>query len=133
VRHKFHGFLGIACILACPPIASAADQLKIQNIAGGDNVVVLMDSHAVQNSTWWCSNDQVLRTTGQLALGNVRAASGCNSEIAVFAAQNAMVLSTPVTTWTNADGDVHTITMPPIINVPVSVWIAHASGAVRAP
>jgi len=133
VRHDIHGFLGIACILACPLIACAGDQLNIENIASGDNVVVLMDSRTSDNSGWWCNNDEVLRTTGQLALPNVPAASGCNSEIAVFAAENGMALSTPVTTWTDDDGDVHTITMPPIINVPVSVWIAHAPAAVQAP
>jgi hypothetical protein len=133
MRLKTGCFLGIACLLAHPSLGRAGDQLKIENIAGGDNVVVVMDSRASDGSTWWCGNDQKLRTKGQLDLGNVPAAGGCNSEIAVFAAQNAMALSTPVTTWTDDDGDVHTITMPPIINVPMSVWIANAGAAAQAP
>jgi hypothetical protein len=98
---------------------------------GGDNVVVLIDSRASTGGTWWCSSDEVLRTTGDLAVGTRDAAGGCNSEIAVFAAANAMALSFPG--WTNSDGDIHTITMKPIIDVPVSVWIANAAAEVSSP
>jgi hypothetical protein len=112
-----------------PPLAS--DWLRVQNIAAGDNVAVMMDSRASAGPAG-CRNDEVLRTTSQLGVGNVLAAGACNSEIAVFAAQNAMALSTPVTTWTDSVGDIHTITMQPIINVPVSVWIANAGAAAQA-
>jgi hypothetical protein len=123
-------FLGIACLLTCPSIGLAEDYLRIENIADGDKVVVLMDSRVSAGGTWWCSNDEVLRTTGDLAVGTRDAAGGCNSEIAVFAAGNAMALSFPG--WTNSDGDIHTITMKPIIDVPVSVWIANAAAEVRS-
>src|SRR5262249_47024232 len=83
------------------------------------------------DGTWWCRNDEVLRTTGELALGNVPAAAGCNSEIAVFAEGNAMALSFPA--WTDADRDIFTITMKPIIDVPVSIWIANEAAWERAP
>jgi hypothetical protein len=126
-------FLGIACLLACSSTGLADDQLKIENIADGDNVVVLMDSRTSdgKTKTWWCSNDEVRRTTGDLAVGTRDAAGGCSSEIAVFATGNAMALSFPG--WTDRDGDIHTITMKPIIDVPVSVWIANAAATVRAP
>jgi hypothetical protein len=108
----------------------ARDRLKIKKIAGGDNAVVLMDSR-VSPGRDGCRNDEVLRTTGQLALGNVLAASGCNSEIAVFAERNAMALSTP--TWTDTNHDIRTIAMRPLINVPMSIWIVHADAAAKAP
>jgi hypothetical protein len=110
----------------------ADDTLRIENIANGDNAVVLMDSRTFAGANWQCSNDTVLRTTGgDLAVGKRDAAGGCNSEIAVFAAGNAMALSFPG--WSNADGDIHTITMKPIIDVPVSVWVADAAAEAQAP
>ena len=129
MRRKTRCFIAIAGLLACQSIA-AADELRIENIAGGDNVVVLMDSRGAAGPAG-CRNDEVLRTTGQLALGNVLAANGCNAEIAVFAAANAMALSFPV--WFDSATDIHTITMKPIVDVPVSVWIANATAWERAP
>jgi hypothetical protein len=124
-------FLGIACMLAYPSSGSADDQLRIEHVADGDNVVVLMDSRVSSGPTWWCSNDEVLRTTENLAVGKRDAARGCNTEIAVFASGNAMALSFPG--WTDSDGDIHTITMKPIIDAAVSIWIADAAAEVRAP
>jgi hypothetical protein len=49
-----------------------------RNIADGDNVVVLMDSRVSAGRTWWCSNDEVLRTTGDLAVGRRNAAGSGN-------------------------------------------------------
>jgi hypothetical protein len=129
----------IAGLLACST-GSAGDTLKIENIAGGDNVVVVVDSRTSPDGTkWWCRNDEVLRaqpsgadsTTVELALDNVPAAIGCNSEIVVFAEGNAMALS--YTAWTDSASDIRTITMQPIIDVPVSVWIADAAAAEGAP
>jgi hypothetical protein len=132
MRLKTPCFLGIASLLACPSTGSAADWLRVENIVGGDNVVVVMDSLA-SAALPECRNDEVLRSTGELAVGKRGAAAGCNSEIAVFAADNAMALSTPVTTWTDSDGDIHTIAMKPIIDVPLSVWIANAAAEKQAP
>ena len=131
MRRKAPYFLGIAGLLACSSTGLADDRLRIENIAGGDNVVVVMDSRYLAGPTWWCRNDEVLRTTGELALGKVPAAAGCNSEIVVFAEENAMTLSFPV--WSGSDGDIHTITMQPIIDVPVSIWIANEAARERAP
>jgi hypothetical protein len=131
MRLRVPCLLGIAGLLACPSTGSADDKLRIENIAGGDNVVVVMDSRYSAGPTWWCRNDEVLRTTGELALGNVPAAAGCNSEIAVFAEENAMALSFPA--WSDADGELRTITMKPIIDAPVSIWIANEAANERAP
>src|SRR6266540_2607519 len=131
MRLRTRCLLGVACLLACPSNGLADDLLKIENIADGDNVVVLMDSRTFAGANWQCSNDTVLRTTGALPVGRRDADAGCNSEIAVFAAGNAMALSFPG--WSDADGDIHTITMKPIIDVPVSVWIADAAAEARAP
>src|SRR5216683_972520 len=130
MRLRSPRILAMASLLTCPSTGLADDYLKIENIVGGDNVVVLMDTRVSAAGTWWCSNDEVLRTTGDLAVGTRVASGGCNSEIAVFAAGNAMALSFPG--WTNSDGDIHTITMKPIIDLPVSIWIANAAAEGRS-
>jgi hypothetical protein len=120
-------YLIYPCLDPLPPL----DRLEVQNIAAGDNAVVMMDSRAAAGPRG-CRNDEILRTTGERTLGNVLAAEGCGSEISVFAARNAMSFNTPVTAWTNAIGDTYTVTMQPIINVPVSVWIANGAAGVQA-
>jgi hypothetical protein len=138
MRLKARYFLGIAGLLACP-IGSAGDTLKIENIAGSDKIVVVIDSRTSANGLWRCRDDEVLRiqpsaadpTTVELDLVDVPAATGCNSEIVVFAEGNAMALSFPG--WSDAVNDIRTITMKPIIDVPVSVWIANQDASDRAP
>jgi len=106
--------------------AELQDLIRVQN-AAGDNVVVMLDARGAA-----CRNDRVLRTTNEVSVGNMRAAAGCNSEIATFSANNAMLFQTPVATWTNNLGDLHVAPMQPIINVPVTVWIANGAAAAQA-
>lgn len=116
----------------CPrPGLGLVDRLRVQNISGGDRVVVMMDSRTASGASG-CTDDQVLRTTSAISFGNILAASGCNSEVAVFAANNRMEFQTPVTTWTDNPGDLHTASLQPILNMPVSVWIANNSAAAQA-
>jgi len=132
MRFRISGLLGILSLFSCQA-GSAGDTLKIENIAGGGDVVVVIDSRALKDGTWWCRNDEVHKikpsaagpTTAELTLSvPAIAADGCNSEIVVFTEGNAMAQSS--TDWSN-DNDVRTITMKPIIDVPVSVWIASAA------
>ena len=116
----------VLIILACLSTESASDRLKIENIADGDNVVVMMTLRYATS----CRRE-VLRTTGEVELGNVLPATPeCDSDIVVFAAGNALAVSTPA--WTDSDDDVHTIKMKPIIEVPVHVWVLHPDGMERA-
>jgi len=113
------------------PGVTAGDQLRVRAIAGGDNVVVMMDSRTAAGGPG-CTDDEVLRSTGASTFANILAASGCNAEIAVFATNNAMNFDTPVKTWTDSTSDIHTSSLQPIINMPVSVWIANNAAAVQA-
>ncbi len=116
-------------LIAWPPTVVPQllqDRLRVQGIIGGDNVVVMMDART-STGAGDCRNDRVVRSTGNIRLGNLLSPAGCNSEIAIFSKNNAMLLETPVDTWTNRPTDVHTATLEPIIKVPVSVWIAHAT------
>ncbi len=121
-------------LIAWPPTVVPQvlqDRLKVQGIIGGDNVVVMMDART-STGAGGCRNDRVVRSTGNIRLGNLLSPAGCNSEIAIFSKNNAMLLETPVDTWTNNPGDLHTATLQPIINVPVSVWIAAAAAEPKA-
>ena len=113
----------------CRPTLPPADKLRVNNIgSGGENVVVMMDAR----NSGGCTNDGVLRTTGLLNLGNLLAPAGCNSEIAIFARNNAMSWEPSVATWTNVAGDLHTTNLAPVLNMPVSVWIANGAAAAQA-
>lgn len=115
--------------LAASASIAAEDRLKIQGIADGSNVVVMMDA---SKKAGGCSNDLVLRASGDTGVGNVRRSSAaCVAEVAIFSESNAMLLETPVSAWTNDPGDVHTVSLQPIIDVPVSVWIADGGGTAR--
>jgi hypothetical protein len=103
-----------------------ADKLKVLGIAGRDKVVVMADARNGRGPGN-CANDRIYRSSGSTTLPNFLTSAGCGSEISIFAANNAMLLDTPVNTWTDRSTDVHTVTMQPIITVPVSVWIADAA------
>ena len=116
-------------LIASPSIAE--DRLKIEGIADGDNVVVMMDART-RSGSGGCGNDQISRSTGDSVLGNLRSSERCNSEIAILSANNAMLLETPVRTWTNEAEDVHTSRLKPIIDVAVIVWVANRAAVDKA-
>src|SRR5262245_51508022 len=117
----------LAGLVASPAIAE--DRLKIDAIADSDNVVVMIDARTSAGAGG-CGNDRISRSTGESALGNLRSAGGCRSEIAIFPSGNAMLLEKA--TWTNQAEDVHTSTLNPIIDAPVIVWIANPAAANKA-
>ena len=121
-------------VAACAvPIAMASpveDRLRIVGIASGDEVAVMLDARTSAGSAG-CGNDQIFRSSGDRRLGNLLPAAGCNSEVAIFSEKHSMVLET-VNTWTNVRGDLHTVTLQPMIDVPVSVWIANDAAAAKA-
>jgi hypothetical protein len=124
-----HHLLTIVALIHAPLALPRGDTLKIQNIVGGGNVIVMMDAR--KNGA--CSNDVVRQSSGDtLLLDNYvsnRSGGKCNAEIAIFAERNAMSLETDVDTWTDQPGDVHTARLMPVIDVPVSIWIASADKA----
>ena len=108
------------------------DRLRVDGISGrAENVVVMMDARTAAGGAG-CSNDSVLRTTNILDLGNLLAPAGCSSEISIFARNNAMSFESPVNTWTDARGNLHVTPLAPVLNMPVSVWIANNALAAQA-
>lgn len=103
----------------CPE--RAVDRIRVTNNTAGDSVVAVLD---YRNSSG-CRNDQVYRTASQTGLGTNALTNGsCNTDVSVFSDDNAMSFEPNVTTWTNATGDLHTVNLQPILQVPVSVWLA---------
>lgn len=104
------------------------DKLRIRNNTDGDSTVSMIDFRSGSGGAG-CTNDQMIRTVEEANMGNALSSGTCNSEVAVFSDNNAMAFDTPVTTWTNSVGDIHTVNLQPIITVPVGVWIANAASA----
>jgi hypothetical protein len=98
--------------------------LKIQGIATGDEVVVMMDARtATQCRDGVGEPEWLFKSTGTTVFPeNLLPAAGCNSEIAIFSKKHAMKWETAVP-WTNSLGDVHTVTLDPLIDVPVHIWV----------
>jgi hypothetical protein len=115
--------LSLLALSASPSIAQ--DRLKIQGISGGSVVVLIRNAEG-------CSKDLILRSSGETTFENIRRPSGCAAEIAIFSEGHAMYLESPVNTWTDGSGDVHTAVLQPLIDVPVRVWVADDATAARA-
>lgn len=111
--------------LDSPKLAgSAADTLKIDGIAAGDEVSVMLFGR----TSTGCKNGKssatatTFSTTGEKLLGNRLSATGpCPSKVAVFSKKHAMKWQ-PLT-WTDQPGDVRTVTLEPVIDAALNVWI----------
>lgn len=105
----------------CGPVGiPQTDTLDINNNAGADNAVALLDGR--MNGA--CVNDSLYRGPDKIRLGNVQTNGTCNSEVAVFDDNDAVQLLTPVTTWTDAVGDrLPADLTPDLWQAPVSVWV----------
>jgi len=118
-----------------PPPTS--DQLKIQGIAIGDDVVVMMDAGVNAGTSTECHDgvgeaEWLFKSTGTTAFpNNLVPLAGCNSEIAIFSKKHAMKWETAVP-WTNSLGDVHTVTLDPIIKPDVNIWVVDEATRIRA-
>lgn len=120
-RARFHA-------LWCTDFGRPTDRIDLDSNAAGDSAIVVMDSRRPSG----CRNDEIVRVTNIRNVGNVRAAAGCNDEIAVFSDDDAMVFDTPVAQWTDPLGDTVEELLPNILTVPVSVWLARPGALVAA-
>jgi hypothetical protein len=121
--------LGTVGFVGCSLTGSGAveDELRIAGLKAGESVVVMLKARTAEagcrdgrNGDAW-----VFRSTGRTRLGNVLSArNDCVSEI-VIASENHAMLVEAVNTWTDAPGDVHTVTLSPVIYVPITIWVTH--------
>src|SRR5688500_14828073 len=94
------------------------DKVSLSCAAGPTATTLLLDGRRAS-----CVDDERLSGSGSLTIANLLAPANCTSEIAAFAEDRAMQLLAPVTTWTDNAGDTLSVTMAPLLNVPLAVWI----------
>jgi hypothetical protein len=114
------------CLDSPKPPASAQDKLEIDGIAGGEEVSVMLfgrTSTGCKDGTS-SANATTFSTTGEKRLGNrLSAGSSCPSEVAVFSKKHAMKWQ-PLA-WTDLPGDVRSVTLEPLINAALNIWVAN--------
>ena len=116
-----------------PPLR-LEDRLRIQGLAPGEDAAVIMDARKAtgcHDGSAGASSEWVFGSSGSNAFENLRVPGTCNSEIAVFSANHAVHLES-VTTWTDAPGDVHTVTLQPLKDVDVHLWVMDDATAATA-
>ena len=113
------------CIQPPKPPDMTEDTLKVDAIAAGDDVKVMLDGRSTSDG---CrdggsgSTERTFSTTGVTGLGNMLSPdASCRSEVAVFSKQHAMSLQ--ALTWTDYPGDLRTVTLGPLIDAALNVWI----------
>ena len=112
----------------CPQFAGAhkvaQDKLKIEGIAPGEEVVVMLfgrTSAGCMNATS-SPAQTIFSTTGEVLLGNMLTRGRCSfSRVAVFSKNHAMKWQS--LNWTNNPGDVRTIRLDPLINAALNIWV----------
>jgi hypothetical protein len=117
------------CPAQKPVLRAAKDKLRIPNIPAGESVTVLMDARTGNTGNPTCIEDRKWNASGDTTFSNlnVHLLGTCNSEVAVFGRQTAMLLESMTTTWTPGLGDVYpTRPLSAPTPVPVNVWIANS-------
>jgi hypothetical protein len=102
------------------PGGSCVDRVTQQDNRLGDDSVLLLDGRR----TGVCGDDEQYRGKATAPVGDLRAAAGCRSELAVFSEGDAMQMHDPETAWTDACGDVALASLEPPLLAPVKVWLA---------
>lgn len=120
------GFAILPCRKPPTPPTALWDKLKIDGIAAGDEVIVMMDARTgsgCQDGSAGMASEQLFASAGETTHPNLLSpAAGCNSEIAIFSKNHAMKWETAVP-WTDNPGDVHTVTLDPLIKAEVHIWV----------
>lgn len=113
----------------CPRPPRLTDRIDLNNNAVNDNAVVLLDGRRGSG----CVNDELWRGSDIINVGSVLSSGTCNFEVAVFSDNDAMLLITPVTIWTNSLDDSLPVNLTPnLLQAPVTLWLAMAGTLVRA-
>ena len=102
-------------------VTPTCDQIVQMGKAGTDESVLLLDARR-QTGADVCSDDEVRRSAGTAALGNLLANAGCPAEASIFAGGNAMAFRPELTNWTDACGDTLTVPLKPILVAPATFF-----------
>lgn len=121
------------CKKPSKPPTLPKDKLKIEGIAPGDDVIVMLDAptnHGCRDGSGGI--EWVFPSTG-LTIFDVNLLSPtmtCRSEVTVFSRKHAMKWQ--ALTWTDLPGDTRTVTLDPLIEEDVYVWIKDETDRARA-
>jgi len=110
-----------------PPPVPAEDRLRVNGIASGDEASVMLFSRTNAGCMDGGSSDSAITfsTTGETWLGNrLSPTASCGSDVSVFSKKHRMVWQ-PIP-WTDALGDTHTVTLEPLIDAALNIWVADA-------
>jgi len=105
-----------------PPVTE--DVLKIEGIAAGEDVKVMLDARSTTDGCMdgGSTPERTFSSTGYTWLDNMRSPdASCRSEVAVFSQKYRMYWQSLA--WTNSLGDVRTVTPEPLIDAALNVWI----------
>ena len=117
-----------------PPLR-LEDKLQILGLDLGDEVVAMLDARrktGCHDGGAGASSEWVFASSGTSSFENLLNPGTCNSELAIFSKKHRAHLERPVTTWTNAPGDVHTVTLQPLMDVEVHIWVSDDATLAKA-
>jgi len=103
-----------------------SDKIDVNNNTTNDSTVTLLDARSGSGA---CLDDTVWRGNDIINVGSVRTNGSCNSEIAVFSDDNAMLMLTPVNSWTDPLGDTVPANLAALLQAPVDIWIMRGTFA----
>src|SRR5690349_7032990 len=121
-RERMKGFL-LALLALCPALAASQDKLKIEGLAPGEEVVVMLFGRTSSECMNGTSSpaETTFTTTGEKLLGNMLPKKKCLSEVAVFSKQHAMKWLS--LNWSDRPGETRTIKLKPLINAALNIWV----------
>ena len=102
----------------------AEDKVILVNHASVNPAAVMVDGRRGE-----CVEDDLAHGSQQVDLDNLQSPEDCISEVAVFTDSHGMQMLSPVTTWTDDGGDELSVTMTPLTNVPIAVWIMYQNAS----
>lgn len=119
--------------LVASPAFAQDDEVRIQGIDAGEQVRVMVNARkksgdgciARMNGSPLKGNEWDERNTnaaGLVRLGNLQ--SGCILTLAAFSKKRAMFLAS-FDDWKDEGGERRVVTMKPLIDVPIVIWITH--------
>jgi hypothetical protein len=114
----------LALLALYPALAASQDKLRIEGIAPGDEVVVMLFGRTSAQCMDGTSSPAIttFSTTGEKLLGNMLPKkSKCPSEVAVFSKKHAMKWLS--LNWTERAGETRTIKLKPLINAALNIWV----------
>jgi hypothetical protein len=113
----------LALLALYPALGASQDKLKIDGIAPGDDVVVMLFGRTSAECMDGTSSPAIttFSTTGEKLLGNMLPKRKCLSEVAVFSKQHAMKWL-PLN-WSERPGETRTIKLKPLINAALNIWV----------